>query len=183
MPSRSRAKKTHPVQTFDPEDFDAHAMDHSIRGKIRPLARGEKLVRVEKDLRVFQGHEKLGRLTQTKSILVSVFANVLLPGLGNVYAHSNPFSISILVLSLLVLIVTFSPIFPIVGLLGAAHIAQPNAPEGMVLTLFVPNSVVVGNQSLLVGPTFSVLIVPLLLAWLHLLYLLVNKPGKIDWAP
>jgi hypothetical protein len=121
------------------------------------------------------------RVKEKKSILIALLSNIIIPGLGNAYVKASPFSISILVLSVLVIFTTFSPIFPIVSLLSAANIAQPADVEGAILTLFVPSNVVVDNQVLLVGPTFSILVIPLLLSWIHLLFLFLNSPSKVEW--
>ncbi len=176
-----RKKKVTVSQTFDPEDFDIHVSERSIRRKIMPLKRGEPLARIRSDLSWFKGQEKNVKENETRSLIVTLFSNFMLPGLGNVYARSNAFSISILVLSLLVLITTFSPVFPIVNLLSAANITQPNMYDGTSYALYVPENVVVENQLLLVGPTFSILIIPLLLSWFHLLYIFLNHSHKIAW--
>lgn len=176
-----RKKKSIVSQTFDPEDFDIHGAERSIRRKVMPLKKGETLVKIRKDLAWFKGHEKNEKIKPTRSLVVTLFSNLLLPGLGNVYARSNAFSISILVLSLLVLVTTFSPIFPIVNFLSAANITQPNMYDGTSYALYVPENVVVENQVLLVGPTFSILIIPLLLSWFHLLYILLNHSHKMTW--
>lgn len=176
-----RKKKASPTQVFDPEDFDVHGVDHSIRRKIMPLKRGETLVKIRKDLAWFKGEEKSGKIKQKRSMIVTLFSNFLLPGLGNVYARPTAFSVSILVLSLFVLFTTFSPLFPIVSFLSAANITQPNTYDGTSYALYVPENVVVENQLLLVGPTFSILIVPLLLSWFHLLYIFLGHSNKIEW--
>jgi hypothetical protein len=51
-------KRGKPSQTFDPENFDIHATEHSIRSKIWPLQKGEHLIHAEKDLKWFKGEEK-----------------------------------------------------------------------------------------------------------------------------
>ncbi|MEK6902367.1 MAG: hypothetical protein AABX02_02145 [archaeon] len=176
-----RKKKVSSIQTFDPEDFDIHGVDHSIRRKILPLKRGEPLVKLRRDLKWFKGEEKYEKEKEKRSLVITLFSNFLMPGLGNVYVRSNAFSISILVLSLLVLFTTFSPVFPIVNFLSAANITQPNHYDGTSYALYVPENVVVENQLLLVGPTFSILIVPLLLSWFHLLYLFLNHSHRVAW--
>ena len=175
-------KRSTETQTFDPESFDIHASSRSIRSRVWPLGKNEKLVKIRKDIRMLKGEIKVPEEKKSRSVLIALLSNVLVPGLGNVYVDKTPFSISILVLSILVVFSTFSPIFPIVGLLSAAHIAQPASIEGYSSALVVPANIVLDNQSVLVGPTFSILIVPLLLSWVHLLFLFLNG-GKVAWKP
>lgn len=178
----AKRKKLTNVQVFDPESFDIHANEKSFRSRIWPLEKKEKMVKIRKDMKVWKGEEKVGNEKKPRSVLIALLSNILVPGLGNAYVEPTPFSISILVLSILVIFTTFSPVFPIVGLLSAANIAQPSTPEVGAATLMVPSNVLVDGQALLVGPTFSILIVPLLLAWIHLLFLFLND-GKIRWKP
>lgn len=175
-------KRSTDTQTFDPESFDIHASSRSIRSKVWPLGKNEKLVKIRHDIRLLKGEIKVPEEKKSRSVLIALLSNILVPGLGNVYVDKTPFSISILVLSILVVFSTFSPIFPIVGLLSAAHIAQPASIEGYSAALVVPANVIVNNQSVLVGPTFSILIVPLLLSWVHLLFLFLNG-GRVSWKP
>jgi hypothetical protein len=177
--AKSRSTET---QTFDPESFDIHASSKSMRSRVWPLSKSEKLAKVHHDIRMLKGEIKVPVEKKSRSVLIALLSNILVPGLGNVYVDKTPFSISILVLSILVIFSTFSPIFPIVGLLSAAHIAQPASIEGYSAALVVPANVIVDNQSVLVGPTFSILIVPLLLSWVHLLFLFLNE-GKVAWKP
>jgi hypothetical protein len=175
-------KRSTETQTFDPESFDIHASEKNIRSRVWPLARNEKLVKIRKDVRMLKGEIKVPEEKKPRSVLIALISNILVPGLGNVYVDKTPFSVSILVLSILVMFTTFSPLFPIIGLLSAAHIAQPASIEGYSAALVVPSDVIVNNQAILVGPTFSILIVPLLLSWVHLLFLFLNA-GKIKWKP
>ena len=177
--SRVKSRKRISPQTFDPEDFDIHAAEKSIRSKIMPLKRGEKLARVslaDKSPRKSSDPEN-----RSKSFLVAVFGNILIPGLGNVYLRRNPFSISILVLSLLVILLTFSPVFPIVQLLNYTHTPTPSTVEQTTLTLYVPGNIQLDNSTTLAGPTFSFLLVPLLLTWIYFIYLLLHHDQSIAW--
>lgn len=169
-------------QTFDPDTFDIHAEEKGIRSKVWPLSKGERLTKLRKEVRMLKGNIPTPPEKRPRSFLIALLSNVLVPGLGNVYVDKTPFSISILVLSLLVMFTTFSPIFPLVGLLSAAHIAQPSGVEGYSAALMVPSDVIVDNQSILVGPTFSILIVPLLLSWIHLLFLFLGA-ARVTWKP
>ncbi|MDP2666114.1 MAG: hypothetical protein Q8P05_01270 [Candidatus Diapherotrites archaeon] len=175
-PKNSVSRRKTPIQTFDPESFDIHAMDKGIRSKIMPLQRGEKVVHPrpiskEKDI------NKKPRI----SFLVALFSNIVIPGLGNVYVKRSPFSWSILVLSLIVIVTTFSPVFPIVQFLNWANIPTP-AHAATATTLFVPGDIMLDNQLTLVGPTFSILLVPLLLTWIFFVYLLLHHDTEIKWS-
>ncbi len=170
------SKRKFQAQTFDPFDLDVHGVEHSIRSKIWPLQKREKLANVYRDLEFFKGQTKEMEKPK-KSVLVSIFANILLPGLGNMYIKPNAFSIAILASSLLVMLTTLSPLFPIVNILNLSKAGQPTVHENSIPALYLPSSILVENQ-VLIGPTFSILVVPLLLAWLHLLYLLL---GSKEW--
>lgn len=176
---RFREKTT---QTFDPEDFDIHAASHSIREKILPLKRGEKLVKLTNDVRWLKGEIPEKHRKQKRSILITLFSNILIPGLGNAYVHASAFSVSILALSMLVMFTTLSPVFPIIQVLNATQFIQPTSGEIAQIALFVPANVVVNNQVTLVGPTFSVLVVPLILSWVHIIYLFVHREEHVDWV-
>ena len=117
-----------------------------------------------------------------RQILISVFSNILIPGLGNAYIHTSAFSISILALSLLVMFTTLSPVFPIIQILNATQFIQPAAGEISQIALFIPANVTVNNQVTLVGPTFSVLVVPLLLSWIHLIFLFIHREKHVKWV-
>ncbi|MBM3281958.1 MAG: hypothetical protein FJY86_01280 [Candidatus Diapherotrites archaeon] len=175
---RFREKTT---QTFDAEDFDIHGVSHSIREKVLPLARGEKLAKISKDLRWLKGQVKESHVKQKRSILITIFSNILIPGLGNAYVHGSAFSVSILALSMLVMFTTLSPVFPIIQVLNATQFIQPTSGAVAQIALFVPANVVVNNQVTLVGPTFSVLVVPLILSWVHIIYLFVHREEHVDW--
>ncbi len=178
---RVREKSFSPgPQTFDPEDFDLYELRHFVRSKIWPKSKYERMANVRKDIQYLKGHREAEEKLPPRSVILTIFSNILIPGLGNIYLKRSPFSISILFLSLLVMIFTFSPIFPFVQLVQSAGFAPPAPMNGSELTLFVPSSVQVGNQ-LIVGPTFSSLLVPLLLSWIHLLYLFVKLSHRIDW--
>jgi hypothetical protein len=175
---RFREKTT---QTFDPEDFDTHSIEHSIREKILPLKRGEKLAKISKDLRWLKGQTVESHVKQKRSILITLFSNILIPGLGNAYVHASAFSVSILALSMLVMFTTLSPVFPIIQVLNATQFIQPSAGAIEQIALFIPANVVVNNQVTLVGPTFSVLVVPLILSWVHIIYLFVHREEHVEW--
>ncbi len=175
---RFREKTT---QTFDAEEFDIHAVERSIREKVLPLKRGEKLAKISKDVRWLKGQTKESHVKQKRSILITIFSNVLIPGLGNSYVHASAFSVSILALSLLVMFTTLSPVFPIIQILNATQFIQPSAGAVEQIALFIPANVTVNNQVTLVGPTFSVLVVPLLLSWIHLIFLFVHRDEHVDW--
>ncbi|MFH0970748.1 MAG: hypothetical protein V1776_04800 [Candidatus Diapherotrites archaeon] len=183
MATKRNRKRTILSQTFDPDTFDIHANEKSFRRNVFPSSRNESIARVKEDLRYFKGEMELSKTKENRSILIALLSNIIVPGLGNVYIRATPFSVSILILSILVIFTTFSPIFPIVGLLSAANIASPSSPENATLSLVVPSNVVVENQLLLVGPTFSVLAIPLLLSWIHLLFLFLNSTSRIHWKP
>ncbi len=182
MRHSKKSKRISSTQTFDSEDFDIHATEHSFRSKILPNKRGEPLLKLKKDVRWLQGTEKNEPRKQKRSFLISIFSNILIPGLGNSYIHASAFSVSILALSLLVIFTTFSPVFPVVQIFNLTQFAQPSAGQVAEVALFVPANVVVNNQVTLVGPTFSVLVVPLLLAWIHLIYLFIHRDHKIEWT-
>jgi hypothetical protein len=167
-------------QVFDPEDFDVHEAEESFAEKIWPQSKKEKLADLKMDIGFFKGKEKLVEKKESKSILVSIIANVIIPGLGNVYVKRSVFSIAVLVFSLVVMLATFSPVFPIVQLLGSA---QPMAlsPYATADTVLLTQQNILINNQLLVGPTFSILVVPIFLAWIHLLYLFIEKSSTIKW--
>ena len=127
-----------------------------------------------------KGHEKVPREKRPRSVLITLLSNVLIPGLGNAYADAGPFSLSILILSLLVLFTTFSSVFPIVSLLSAVHLTQPAMIESG--TVLVAQNNLPAHSGSLVGPSFSFLLVPLLLSLVHLLFLFVNNQ-RIAWKP
>lgn len=176
---RFREKTT---QTFDPEEFDTHAVERSIRERVLPLARGENLAKVSRDVRWLKGQTKESHVKRKRSILITLFSNILIPGLGNAYIHTSAFSVSILALSMLVMFTTLSPVFPIIQILNATQFIQPAAGEIAQTALYVPANVTVNNQVTLVGPTFSVLVVPLLLSWIHLIFLFVHREEHVDWV-
>ena len=177
-----RSKRIPSLSTFDPEDFDIHATEHGIREKVFPLKRGEPLVKVRKDVAWLQGKTKNERRRHKRSMVISLFSNIMIPGLGNAYIQASAFSISILALSLLVIFTTLSPAFPIVQLLNTAQHAQPLTGKAAEIALFIPANVVVNNQVTLVGPTFSVLLVPMILSWIHIIYLFIHKEESIEWT-
>ncbi len=179
---RSHSRRLSSLQTFDPEDFDIHATEHGIRENVLPLKRGEPLVKIRKDVAWLQGKTKHETPKHKRSMVIALFSNILIPGLGNAYIFSNAFSISILALSVLVIFTTLSPVFPIVQLLNSTQYVQPTTGHAAQLALFIPANVVVNNQVTLVGPTFSVLLVPMLLSWIHLIYLFIHREEKIEWT-
>lgn len=168
--------------TFDPEAFDIHAVEKSIRQKIRPLSKNEPLVKLKNDLDLLRGRIKPSHPKQKRSVLITIFSNILIPGLGNAYVHASAFSVSILALSLLVMFTTLSPVFPIIQILNATQFIQPTSGDIAQIALFVPANVTVNNQVTLVGPTFSVLVVPLLLSWIHLIFLFIHRERHVDWV-
>ncbi len=167
---------------FDPGSFDVHASEHSIVERIFPVSKSEKVIRLDDAGRGLDVHDAPSH-SNARSILIALLSNILVPGLGNVYAKKTAFSVSILILSVLIMFTTFSPVFPLIGLLSVANIPQPGSPEGAMISLFVPANVVLENQSVLVGPTFSILLVPLLLSWIHLLFLFLDSPSHVKWKP
>lgn len=169
-------------QTFDPEEFDIHAIEKSIRQKIRPLSRDEPLLKMQNDIGLLKGRIKPTHTKQKRSVLITIFSNILIPGLGNAYVHSSAFSVSILALSLLVMFTTLSPVFPIIQILNATQFIQPASGDISQIALFIPANVTVNNQVTLVGPTFSVLVVPLLLSWIHLIFLFIHRERHVDWV-
>ncbi len=179
MKRHSREKTT---QTFDPEEFDIHAVEHSIRERVLPLKRGEKLAKISKDVRWMTGKTLETRRKQKRSILITIFSNILIPGLGNAYIHASAFSVSILALSILVMFTTLSPVFPIIQILNATQFIQPAVGQVAQVALFVPANVTVNNQVTLVGPTFSVLVIPLLLSWVHIIFLFVHREENVEWT-
>jgi hypothetical protein len=82
---------------------------------------------------------------------------------------------------MLVMFTTLSPVFPIIQILNATQFIQPSAGEIAHVALYVPANVTVNNQLTLVGPTFSVLVVPLLLSWIHLIFLFVHREEHVEW--
>ena len=172
-------KKVDSPQVFDPEDFDVHEAEESFLEKVWPRSKRERLVDLKKDVGLFKG-KKIVEKKESKSILVSVIANVIIPGLGNVYVKRSVFSIAVLVFSLLVMLATFSPAFPIMQLVGSAQAPTIFPFDNVEAVLITPQNILINNQ-LLVGPTFSILAVPLLLTWVHLLFLFVEKSNKIKW--
>lgn len=175
---RFREKTT---QTFDPEEFDIHAVERSIREKVLPLKRGEKLAKISRDVRWLKGQTKESHVKHKRSILITLFSNILIPGLGNAYIHASAFSVSILALSMLVMFTTLSPVFPIIQILNATQFIQPSAGSVSQIALYIPANVTVNNQVTLVGPTFSVLIVPMLLSWIHIIFLFVHREEHVEW--
>lgn len=168
-------------QVFDPEDFDVHSVENSFRSKVFPRVRKEKLADLKKDVSFFRGKENFfSAKGDSKSVLAAVVANVIVPGLGNVYVERSVFSISVLVFSLIVMLSTFSPVFPIIQLFGFAQTNALSPYSTVESVLLVPQNVLVNNQ-LLVGPTFSILAVPIFLSWFHLLYLFVSKNRSVKW--
>lgn len=171
-----------PTQTFDVEEFDIHAVEKSIREKVLPRKRGEPLVDVSEDVRWMKGKMPETHRKQKRSVLITVFSNILIPGLGNAYVHASAFSVSILALSMLVMFTTLSPVFPIIQILNATQFIQPSVGYAAQIALYVPANVTVNNQVTLVGPTFSVLIVPLLLSWIHLIFLFIHRDEHVEWT-
>lgn len=170
-----------PTQTFDAEEFNIHAIENSIREKVLPLKRGENLVKISKDVRWLTGKIHDSPRKQKRSILISLFSNILIPGLGNAYIHASAFSVSILALSVLVMFATLSPVFPIIQILNATQFIQPSVGSVAQVALYSPANVTVNNQLTLVGPTFSILAVPLLLSWIHLIFLFIHREEKVEW--
>lgn len=177
---RSKRKLTK-AQTFDPEDFDINELGHFKRSKIWPITQKEKPINVKKDWKAIQSNaRKMKKIEGQKSIFVSIFSNLLLPGLGNVYIQRNPLTIAIFFTSLISILLTFSPIFPIVQILQAVEALPSPAYSNTVITFFVAESVQT-SAATLVGPSISFLLFPFVISWLHLAYLFFKHQHDWNW--
>lgn len=179
--AKTKKRKLSQPQTFDPEDFDINELGHFVRSKIWPLSKKEKPINVKKDWKNIQSNsKKIQKVEGQKSIFVTLFSNLLLPGLGNVYIHKNPLTLAVFFTSLIAVLLTFSPIFPIVQLLQAVEAVPAPAYSNTVITLFTLESIQTANNTL-VGPSFSFLLFPLVISWLHLAYLFFKHQHDWNW--
>lgn len=178
---KNSKRKLAQAQTFDPEDFDVNELGHFKRSKIWPVTKKEKPINVKKDWKAIQSNSrKIQKSEGQKSIFVSIFSNLLLPGLGNVYIHKNPLTIAIFFTSLLSVLLTFSPIFPLVQILQAVDAVPSPVYANTVITFFVTENIQT-STSTLVGPSISFLLFPFLLSWIHLAYLFFKHQHDWNW--
>ena len=181
MARSKRKRKNSQPQTFDPEDFDIHELGHFKRSKIWPASRKEKMVNVKKDWKSIEKNSRqMKKEAGQKSIFVTIFSNLLLPGLGNVYIQKNPISIAIFFTALVAVLLTFSPLFPIVQLLQSVDAVPAPVYSSAVITYFSVDTIHNANVTL-VGPSFSFLLFPFILSWLHLAYLFFKHQYDWNW--
>ncbi|QQR92319.1 MAG: hypothetical protein IPJ89_04145 [Candidatus Iainarchaeum archaeon] len=178
---RNAKRKLAQAQTFDPEDFDVNELGHFKRSKIWPVTQKERPINVKKDWKAIQSNaRKMQKNAGQKSIFVTIFSNLLLPGLGNVYIQKNALTIAIFFTSLISVLLTFSPVFPIVQILQAVDAVPSPAYANTVITFFVAENVQT-SASTLIGPSISFLIFPFVLSWIHLAYLFFKHQHDWNW--
>ena len=184
MKRQKKTRKSHRLaqaQTFDPEDFDVNELKHFMRSKIWPASKKEKTINVKKDWKAIQSNAKrMQKNIGQKSIFISIFSNLLLPGLGNVYVRKNAFTIAIFFTSLVCMLLTLSPVFPLVQILQSVNAIPQPVYSSPVITYFSPQNFLAAS-AINATPSFSLIIFPFLLSWIHLAYLFFKHQYDWNW--
>ena len=154
-------------KTFDPGTFDIHEFEET-KPAVYPTSTTEKI-----DPRTLEG---ISQEPETKKPKKRVFAalvgNVLLPGLGNVIIKRTVLGGALLLLNLLFLAMTASPV-SVLGFLG--NMAYPRMPTALDYAVIgvaeEPNAIALRPEML---PIFYITVAIAFLAWLHFFYLLTT---------
>ncbi|MDO8647336.1 MAG: hypothetical protein Q7R70_02890 [Candidatus Diapherotrites archaeon] len=136
--------------------------------EIKPVSKGERISgNLLKDLRKAQELPRHSR----KNAFIAIGANIVIPGLGNYYLERNKVGLALTALSVLLIVVFLSPLFP---LNSVGVFINPTSPQATIATALHASQDYAVN---FYNPLSAYFLIPLILiafSWLHLIFLLVK---------